>query len=263
MYYFAWYLPHREFLTYVLSNQTSGRFPHYAEFYNRTKSVVEYYFCNNHLALFTGVFCLSFLAGIIFTFRSASRRFRFLFIALTCWLLVELHKLTMTYLPSRYLVSLFFCMGMIIVVALREMLVLSGTYKTTYAARIIVVLVVLLLGIQHLYDYASSWKRRTFSISAMDDYLSHYDFAERPVLGAWAPSACWKNTAITLPVWKDYFNDTAVFKQFTPRVIIAENDEGDSEKAFESRHISLREHADSARTFLVNRWTVTIYWIRQ
>jgi hypothetical protein len=93
--------------------------------------------------------------------------------------------------------------------------------------------------------------------------LSHFNFGNHPVIGAWAPSLCWKSNAISYPVWKDYFNDTDVIEEQDPAIIISEPDEEDSNQAFSSRGIVLDEYADSIKYFKVNRWGIKLLWIKK
>ena len=69
------------------------------------------------------------------------------------------------------------------------------------------VLLLITIGIKNSIDYSSSLKRRTFIISEINSYLGKYNFQNRPVIGAWAPSLSWGSKAISFPVWKDYFNE--------------------------------------------------------
>jgi hypothetical protein len=200
--------------------------------------------------------------GFVYFFKTKSNRFKLLFIGLSAWFLVELHKLPMTYIPSRYLISLFFSMGLIMSLVLMELITLKAKNKLAYLAKAFSVLMLISFGIKNGTDYYASIKNRSFSISEINNYLSKYELQDKTILGAWAPSLSWKSKAVSLPIWKDYFNDKEVFKKYNPAIIIAEVDEEDSNQAFSSRRLKLDSYADSIKYFTINRWDLKLLWIK-
>jgi hypothetical protein len=262
LYYLSWYLPHREFYDFVMLNQTTDRFVSLSSLFDHLDFILHYFFYNDYLKWFTLSFYVLFIAGLVNLFTSKKDSFRLLFIGLSCWLLVELHKLPMTYLPTRYLISLIFPMGMIMSLVLWEFIQTKGKGKPVFVLKIIAILMLFSFGIKNTMDYYSSYQERKFNIQKINTYLSGYDFKERPVIGAWAPSLSWKSKALSFPIWKDYFNDDEVIENYNPSVIIAELDEEDSDGAFLSRGIDIDSFADSNRFFIVNRWELKILWIK-
>lgn len=263
IYFFAWYLPNKEFYDYVMANQTTDRFISITNLTHYLNFILNFIFYNTYLKFYTISFYILFLAGLIYTFFSKSIRFRFLFIGLTCWILVEMHKLSMIYLPSRYLLSLYFAMGLLISLVLFEFIRIKGKSQMIYLLKFLSVLFLISLGIKNSIDYTSSFKRRTFVISEINNYLGKYNFHNKPIIGAWAPSLSWKSKAISFPVWKDYFNDKEVISKYKPAVIIAETDEEDSNQAFSSQGINVDTYADSIKYFTVNKWKLKLLWIDQ
>ncbi len=262
IYYTSWYLPNKKLFDYVMLDQTSNRFIDIPNLIPHIKFVINSIFYNSYLKYFTLSFYIFFVIGIIYSFKSSTTPFRFLFIGFSFWILIELHKLSMTYLPTRYLISLFFPMGLIISSVLLETFLLRARYKYSQLLKVIPVLALIFFLISNGLDYSSSYKRRTFSIEKINDYLSRYNFHGKPVIGAWAPSLSWKSEAISYPIWKDYFNDESVIEKHKPAIIIAEIDEEDSNQAFLSKGINIDNYADSIKYFTINKWKIKLLWIK-
>jgi hypothetical protein len=261
-YYLIWYLPNKSFYDYVMLDQTGGRFVSFSGLMDYLDFVLHYIFYNSYLKWFTLSFYVLFIAGLLIAFTNKSQRFRFLFIGLSCWLLIELHKLPMTYLPTRYLISLIFPMGMIMSLVLWEFLQLKIKRKSIFAVKAIVVLMLFSLGAKNAMDYYTALQNREFNIRNINNYLAKEDFGKNPIIGSWAPSLTWKSKAVSFPVWKNYFNDKDVLDNYKPAVIITEWDEEDSGGAYSSNGIVIDTYADSIKYFKVNRWSLKILWIK-
>ncbi len=263
LYFLIWYLPNKEFFDYVMADQTANRFVEFSGLRFHINYILEHNFYTDYLRFFTVSFYVLFLIGLVYSFAVKSARFTFLFIGLSCWFFIELHKLTMLYLPTRYLISLFFSMGSIISLVLVELISFKGKNKMAYLIKAFSVLFIVAFGIKNSMDYSSSIKNRTFAISKINDYLGNFNFEDRPIIGAWAPSLSWKSKAISFPVWKDYFNDKEVIEKYNPAIIIAEKDEEDSNQAFSSRGIEIDSYADSIKYFTIHQWDLKLLWIKK
>jgi hypothetical protein len=154
-------------------------------------------------------------------------------------------------------------MGLLMSLVLLQLITINRKDKPIYSIKVLVVLFLVAFGIKNSIDYSSSFKRRTFVISEINDYLGKYDFQNKPIVGAWAPSLSWKSKAISFPVWKGYFNEKDVIKLSNPAVIIAETDEEDSNQAFSSQGVDIDLYADSIKYFTINRWKLKLLWINQ
>lgn len=262
IYFLLWYLPNKSFFNYVMADQTTNRFFSFPHLLRGIVGNIYYSFYTDYLRLFTFSFISLYIMGV-FRFSTKSSVFKMLFIGLSCWILVESHKLAMTYLPVRYLISMIFPMGLLMALVVYELLIMKVKTLTVRLLKVFSVVILIFMGIKNFQDYSLSFKNRTYAILTVDNYLSHFNFGSHPVIGAWAPSLCWKSNAISYPVWKDYFNDTDVIKEQDPAIIISEPDEEDSNQAFSSRGIVLDEYADSIKYFKVNRWGIKLLWIKK
>jgi hypothetical protein len=263
IYYLLWYLPNKSFFLYVMADQTTDRFVSFSNLATQINVNIQNIFYNGYLKLFTYSFYVLYIIGVVYCFFTKPSIFRLLFIGLSCWILIELHKLSMTYLPTRYLISLLFSMGLIMSLVLNEIFFIKGRSASISLIKVFSILFLLAFGINNFKDYFLSYNNRTYDILSVDNYLSHYDLKNKPVIGAWAPSLSWKCNAISFPIWKDYFNDTDVLVKYEPAVIIAEIDEEDSNQAFSSRGIAIDASADSIKYFNLNRWKIKLLWIKQ
>jgi hypothetical protein len=263
LYILIWYLPNRDFFNYVMENQTSGRFAQITHLGEHLHYIINAIFLSPSLKLFTLSFVALTLTGIGLIIIKRMRYFQYLFIGLSIWIAIEIHKLTMVYLPTRYLISLFLPMGLSISLVLWELINLTGKGRWMVLIKTLSIALILAIGTINATAWYSSLEGRTFNIRKVNHYLSAYDFRDRPIIGAWAPSLGWNCKAMTFPVWKDYFNDKDVIENYNPAIIIAETDEEDSDQAFSARGIDLNAYADSVKTITINRWTIELYWIRQ
>lgn len=263
IYYVVWYLPNKKLFDYVMLNQTSNRFIDFPNLILYLKFILNNIFYNKYLKYYTLSFYIFFVIGIIYSFRTSTTPFRFLFIGISIWILIELHKLSMTYLPTRYLVSLFFPMGLIITSVLLETFMLRVRNRYAQLIKVIPILVLVFFTILNGLNYTYSYTKRSFTIKEINDYLSEYNFYNKPVMGSWAPSLSWKSKAISYPIWKGYFNDKCIIEKYKPAIIIAEIDEEDSNQAFLSQGINIDNYADSIRYFTISSWDIKLLWIKQ
>ncbi|MEP7169718.1 MAG: hypothetical protein ABI855_10150 [Bacteroidota bacterium] len=175
------------------------------------------------------------------------------------WSIVELHKLPMEYLPVRYLVSMYFSMGLTISIVFAH--VLSTECKIVLKAGSIAAIVILISV--NIVDYYHAYKRRTYVISELNRYFANYDLKDKIIIGPSAPSLTWESGSISFPVWKNYLQTSKPFKTYNPFIVVSENDEEDSEKAYLSQGIDLAALADSIKEVKIADWKLNICWIKQ
>lgn len=262
IYFVAWYFPNREFYDYVAQEQASHKFVKFSQFYDHLKFLKDFIFFKDDLKSYTVSMAILSVVGIILLLKRSSLRFSYVFIAMSSWFLVELHKLSFVYLPTRYLISFYFAMGMVMAVVLLELFRLKGRTWYLVTAKVLLGFVLLSFLVKNASAYYDSYKRRTFVIKELDNYFARHDFGKQPVMGAWAPSLTWKSRAKSYPVWMNFMNDKDIIKSYNPAVIIAEHDEEDSNQAYSLQGIDLNNLSDSVKTVQVNAWTLKIYWLK-
>jgi 4-amino-4-deoxy-L-arabinose transferase-like glycosyltransferase len=259
IYYLLWYLPNKEFYDYVMASESGGR---YQSTYQGLKGVAQYNW--EHLlwikelkVLISHFFVVFILAMIFFIFKKKNAVHSVIALFSLMWVMLELHKIPMSYLPNRYLLSLFFASAVFISAFYSEL--------TFYFKKIKFVFFILSIafGIYNLSMYNDALTRRSYQISAVNEYLSKYDLKEKPVIGAWASAFCWNNKAITFPVWNNYFNWKDPIITYKPAVVVSESDENESDATYRNQGIDLNKLSDSNRIFNVRDYKIALYWIKE
>jgi hypothetical protein len=259
LYLLAWYIPNKEAYDYMMVHQ-SGEFVLSKKMWEYIHFNLDYHFIKGWIQWFCYFFLILLVAGFFILNKTPSKRYPVLFFSSLAWFFLELHKLTMAYLPTRYQVSLFVSMGLLISVVSHELLTVSfkrGRMLVRTAAVAIISIIVFI----NIYNYTDTLQHRTYSISETNEYLARSLGPDDIVLGAWAPSLTWSSKSRALPVWNNFLNYEDPVNTFKPGVIIAEIDEQDSEQAWSGQGINLREIADSSRTVRIGQWDLVIYWI--
>lgn len=263
VYVLAWYLPNQEFYNYVMIDQTTNRFAYYFDLPDHLQWINKNIFLEKKLRPVTLLFYFLFPFGVFLGFRKASIFYKKIFLGLSLWLLLEFHKLTMMYLPTRYLVSLIFCMAAINSLVVFESFRILFSEKKYQKFVFVPSLIFAIVLFFNLKNYNDAYERRTFDIRKINQYLAQYEFDDRPIIGAWAPSLTWKTKAKTYPVWGDYFNDKNVLTEQKPAIIISELDESDSSQAYQSKNIQIDQHADSIRYFQIHNFKLKVLWMEK
>jgi hypothetical protein len=259
IYLFAWYLPNKEAYDYMMAHQ-SGEFKISAKIWEYIRFNLGYHFMKGWFQWFAYIFLGLAITGFILLKKHGSTRYPVYFLASIVWFLIELHKLTMAYLPTRYQVSLFASMGLLMSVVICELISFNYTRSKRLLWTTGLLLILVLLSI-NCYNYSDTFQHRTYAIRDANRYLSLRLSKDDIVLGAWAPSLTWNSKSKALPVWNKFLNYKQPLSTFKPKVVIAETDEQDSEQAWKSQGINLASLADSSRTFRVGKWDVVIYFL--
>ncbi len=169
----------------------------------------------------------------------------------------------MVYLPTRYQVSLFVSMGLLMSIVSYELLSWpTARTRTRIIMRTITIAVLFIMTAINGYHYIDTFRHRTFVIRDTNEYLAQTLAQNDLVLGAWAPSLTWDSKSKALPVWNNFLNYQDPVTKFKPKVVIAETNEQDSEQAWSSQGINLKELSDSTKTVRIGQWELVIYWMK-
>ncbi|MDD4215522.1 MAG: hypothetical protein PHR81_12000 [Bacteroidales bacterium] len=259
LYFLAWFLPNKEFYLYVMSSETSGRFPSgFIDFWNVAKFNYKHIIWLEPFKVIVVNFYVMLVAALVFfIFKKRKARHPEISIFALVWFLVELHKIPMTYLPNQYLTSALFAAGIFIASVYSEM--------TAYFRKLKIVFIIaaILVGLYNLNKYGGAYNRRSFQLKAINSYLANYDLKGKLALGAWAASSTWECKAYTIPVWDKYFNWKDPINTFKPAIVLTEFDERDADYCYKNQGIDLNKVSDSSRTFGVSYYKVVVYWIKQ
>ena len=260
IYFVAWYLPFQHTYHYVMSDQVTGKFAGLRRIPYTILFNITYVLFSGQTWWFNSLVAICFFIGAFVFIRSQDTNFKILFMLGCLWMFIELHKISMLYLPSRYLVSYYFAAGLMCSVVLRQMLLFKIQHRIL--RRIAVALLTLFFIGNSIY-YGLLLGRRSYHIQEVNDYFaSTLKNTNQPVMGVWGANTTWDCRARTIPVWRDFMNDKDIINRFHPQAIVSEPDEAESNQAYSAQGIKLQEIADSSRAFEVGKWKVIVYWVK-
>jgi hypothetical protein len=264
LYFVVWVRPNLELFSFVLSTQATERTSSLTQiwgmvFRNILDLVSNYFIWSIFLLVLVG------LGGAWQEWRTSagdvSRRQAWiaLIAPATAWLILEAHKLGLSYLPSRYLVSSFLAFAMVGATGLSMMRWQLWSGNPPSLQKIVApLLAAAMVANAALYGY--SLQGRTYVISNAQLELAETGrWQGKVVLGAWASSLFWGTGAITKPVWKNYFNDKDIIARNKPSGIVTEVDEEDSKGAFRGDGIEFP--LSSHKVINIRNWKILIYEI--
>ncbi len=254
---FLWYLPFQNEWASIVDQQ-SGIFTRTTISVNSLLENIQRNFLVRGYLPFTS----SFLIGLLWSIRNLvknryGKHTRGMVIFSIIWFFVELHKLPMDYLPVRYLISLYFSMGLLISIVTADILISNNTRP----ARLIAGLTLLALLIVNSYHYRRSFTNRAYSIANINEYISFCTTPEDVLIGTWATSFNWKSKNFAIPVWHEFLWTDNPIGDLKPRVVVSEPDERESDFAYKQRVIDLTKLSDSTRQFRLAYWNINLYWI--
>lgn len=273
LYLIAWYLPNKKLYDFVISEVKTWDPFIETDKLNFKGIIIDYLYSVYYhvvlikeLKIFNYVFLISLLIGILLLFsKNSTRNFRILFLLSFTWLLIEMHKFTMVaYLPTRYLISFYFSMGLVIIVTVREgyhLFKLTGIVKKSVFS--ILFLSTSILIVSNMSFYIASLGRRTYVIKEINDYFKQYDFGNRPIMGNWAPSLSRETKAVSLPIQIGTFNDKKIIETYNPKVVILETEDEHSDGTFKNEILDIDKNTDSVICKkIANKWTIKIRWLK-
>ena len=256
LYFVIWYLPNKDFYDAVMAEQTGGIF----EVWERINLTIDFNFNyyiwdapNIPLLIFFGValllWILSAFGGIFKIKNHLVILFGFI------WTLAELHKLGMLYLPQRYLLGLYVAAGFFAAAVLYQFI------EKGKIAKIIVLSAAVMVLLFNGWYNLEAYNRRSWQLQAANNYLQNFDWNNRVVAGAWAPSITWGTAARTMPVWLGITDPGFLQEENLPAMIVMEADQADSELFYDINNFDLQAHTDSMKTFEVWKYKLELRWI--
>jgi hypothetical protein len=258
LYLFAWYLPHKEFFNTIVFYQTEGRFPKgLSEFWDVIQFNFDHFLWVVELIPYFILAAISLILWPVFIRRHVNQTYRTLFVFAFFWLLMELPKIGMYYIPFRYLLSFIMAMGIIIVV------LLSSAFRLKQIWVIASGLIVAGLLVSNTIYNVEAFSHRSYEIKAANTYFSERVPEGTTVLGAWAPTFTWDAQVKCVPVWNNYMNFDHPIEKYKPSAIVSEMDESESDRYYESNGYRLFLMNDSSKIMGVWRYNIAFYWLKK
>ena len=257
--YGAFYLPLKNEFDFIATMQ-SGTYTMDTISYDYFKQNIEYKFFDAEHILFTSCFLLALVIALWSMIKksipeSMSALMLFTFV----WILVELHKLPMSYLPVRYLISTYVAMGLFTSLTFAHVF----TTKCSWVLKTSIAVLIIVLVYTNTKNYIDTYNRRTFAIAQVNAYLAATATKNKIMIGPWAPTLTWQSKSISFPIWKDFLTTKTPLKTFKPSVVISEYNEDDSGEAYRNLGINLAACSDSIKEVSIAYWKINIYWINQ
>ncbi len=174
------------------------------------------------------------------------------------WLVLELHKLPMDYLPMRYMVSFYVSMGLFSSAVLTDAW-LAGLFPK---ARTFSLGLVALVFVVNLYVLVKAFNERTYVLKSIQERIAVDLHKADIVVGPWAPALTWGNSCRSFPVWSGFSGSGQIMKNGSPTIIISEKgglDSGFDWTGFFGRDLDAA--ADSVTYGNIADWRVGVYWV--
>ncbi len=259
IYYKFWYLEYKEPFEYIMKNQTGNRFPPAKYFWGVIEENLNRYFTTPFVQPVWIGFLISLPLGIYVWIKSDNKLFKRILLFSLVWFIIELHKIEIQHVPSRYLLSGYVAMLCFVSTTV------YGFWEITAkkSLRIITITTVLMLVGTHLYNYSGALINRTYRVKNINEYMQQYDTRNMVVLGPWAPTVTWNTKMRSLPVWKDFLNDKNISTTYAPDIVVTEPGEADSDGAFCADGYDIVNEADSVKKTWIGKWPVHIYWMKK
>lgn len=257
-YVLLWYLPNMEFYHYVMSREVDSRYhTTISNFFGQSRFNFTELLFVPYLKTLIIAGAVSLAGGLLLllirpgAWRPAER---LLFLVALLWFFLELHKIPMTYMPHRYLVSAYSSIG------LMTALFVTVFIRQGRLPAVIAIVAVCFLAVWQLNHTREAYERRTYDLRALNSYLKQFDWEGETITGAWGPSAAWGTKACVFPVWYGFVNDE---RAMDARMLIAESDQEDSDRSLIMQGIDISKHTDSVRRFPIWRYEVDLHWLSQ
>lgn len=256
--YLIWYLSHQRFYDYVMGSEVSGRYPAgVGNLFAVARFNFSYFLWVRELKTIWIPLLISLpLIGYLYWRKVLNPIDKRVLLVASCWIFLELHKLPMTYIPNRYLLSLYLPIIMVYSIPLSRLLQAS-----TLPRLIAALLILVLLGFQGK-ELLHSYRTRTYDLQKANHYLKSCNIKDGLALGSWASAINWDTEIRAIPVWNHYFNWENPVETFKPRLVMTETNEADAEQAYAQQHIDLMALSDSVRTFRLWRYEIKCYWMK-
>lgn len=258
--YAFWYLPFKYEWSIIAAQQASIQAPKPVSYLYFKHNFINYFLSKNSFP-----FTLSFTIALILSVYNIITDKLLHYtksIVLFClaWYFMELSKLFMNYLPIRYMLGIYFSMGLMISVVFAHYL----TAKNNKMVKAVVVLCILSVLTGNLIKYARAFDDRSFNVSAINKYMVLHTNKNDVVIGSWAPTLTWESKNISFPVDSNavFHRNMDIIGSLKPQIVVSELDEQDSGQAYKLRGINLDAMSESTGQFKIALWDIKIYWLK-
>jgi hypothetical protein len=255
-----YYLPFKDEFNLIFTMQ-SASYNSDSVSYEFLKQNIESCFLSKEYLLFTLAFAVALIIAVWqLATRNINSPLKFSIVIFTfVWIVLELHKLPMAYLPVRYIISTYVAMGLFTSLVFANILTMHGYIFL----KIGIGTIVMLLLLTNTEQYVAAHKARTFAIKDTNNYLAAQNLKSATIIGPWAPSLTWESGSTSFPIWKDLLRTKKPLETFKPDIVISEYNEEDSGEAYRNLNIDLNASSDSIKAIKIAYWNINLYWIKK
>jgi len=254
----GWYLPF-SIEWKQIAKQQSGGFSFSSLSLNLIKENIKLNFLPQRHLPFTLLFITTFIIAIYHLFtKKYSLNYQSLLLFSLSWLIVELHKLGLEYLPTRYMISFYISMGFLFSIVLGNFLLFSNTYT-----RLICWGCLISIFLFNSFIYKIAYETRSFTVSKANSYVHSITKDNDVVIGPWSPTLTWETKGYSYPIWKNFLGKRKIIKFYHPDLIISEFNEEDSGLAYKKNKIHLNKIGDSLTQLRVVLWDLNVFRVVQ
>lgn len=256
---FIWYIPFKVEWEQI-AKQQSGSFSLNTISLDLIQKNLKLNFLSKRYLIFSLLFIFSFFIAINQLIKKQySKEYISLLIVSFSWFIVELHKLGLSYLPIRYLISFYLSMGFFISIVMGYYLFHTKfMFKSTVIASFL-----LLLFLLNSYLYHQAFFSRSFSIQKMNNYLQKLTNDNDVVIGPWAPSFTWDTKCYSYPIWIKFIGERDIIKYYNPDFIVSEFKQEDSGFAYKQNGIDLDIFCDSLKSQKIALWNLKVFKVNK
>ena len=266
LFYLIWYHPRQAFFRYIVLKHYD--FPaSWSDAWTNVRFNYEHILLNDDLRMITFSSYFFLLIGVLMLagFKT-SREFKFIFVSCILWIGIEIHKLSFSYIPIRYLLPMLFAALLMVSLVVSESIRIAfrSNYgnKSRYILMLIAIGASFNLGLENSRQLNRLVSERTYVMKELSGYIKSTIPAHGIIVGNWAPSLTWEVPNETMVVASHFLNDEKMFTTVKPVAIVTEEDEADSDGAFKNRGIDLNTKSDSIKRAKVGRWQLEICRIK-
>jgi hypothetical protein len=255
-FYGLWVLPHQEFIEMLRLQQGSDRFPEIQYAWNTFLENGQLLLWKDGLLVFQLAFLIS-LFGLAFTFRGFSTQQMVLIILSALWLLLELHKAFILWLPTRYALSLLAAQAWFM--ALVYVNLFGSERKLMKIGSLIVCL---LLGGTHLLKLFEVGKNAQWKAQTIIERTAAQDFQGQKAIGVWSTTLVWNETVYLLPVWKDFLNDVEdPVKAYKPALLIGHQPDFSEKGVFPKEKLALSKRSRKVYKHTYGPFEIELFYL--
>ncbi len=212
-------------------------------------------FISKRYIIHTIIFIIS-ISSMIYNLRNKkyNKETIILIIASLTWVILESHKLVYTYLPLRYLISLYISMGFFTSIIIGHQL--NQTKLSDNKLSVSILIFVFIFNVLYL---KKSFNERQYTVQIANNYFKKLTNDNDVIIGSWAPGITWETKCYSYPIWEKFLGKRDPLKYYNPNYIITEINQEDSDSAYFKNNIALNVNTKTIIRLKIAQWNLKIY----